>query len=150
MSSGRLNTKRPRSSTAASRTLVELSMRRQWTPRCISNWKRNKGDQWGAVTQMELQLPIRWHPAMSGILAEQHLQLWCSAVDKSAQSQQLKQVLCQTTCESQEEVDRERPTRARILGSTATTSERHFIALVRTAMALSPSTLRIYIEAIGN
>lgn len=35
-------------------------------------------------------------------------------------------------------------TLARMLGSTATTSERHFMALVLTAMALSPSTLRIY------
>lgn len=35
-------------------------------------------------------------------------------------------------------------TRARILGSTATTSDRHFMAFVLTAMALSPSTLRIY------
>lgn len=34
-------------------------------------------------------------------------------------------------------------TRARILGSTATTSDRHFMAFVLTAMALSPSTLRI-------
>lgn len=30
-----------------------------------------------------------------------------------------------------------------MLGSTATTSDRHFMALVLTAMALSPSTLRI-------
>lgn len=38
-------------------------------------------------------------------------------------------------------------TRARMLGSTATTSDRHFMALVLTAMALSPSTLRIYTGA---
>ncbi len=34
-------------------------------------------------------------------------------------------------------------TLASILGSTATTSDRHFMALVLTAMALSPNTLRI-------
>lgn len=41
-------------------------------------------------------------------------------------------------------------TRARILGSTATTSDRHFMALVLTAMALSPSTLRIYTRDVKN
>lgn len=41
-------------------------------------------------------------------------------------------------------------TRARMLGSTATTSERHFIALVLTAMALSPRTLKIYRHKWGD
>lgn len=34
-------------------------------------------------------------------------------------------------------------TLARILGSTATTSDKHFMAFVRTAIAFSPSTRRI-------
>lgn len=35
-------------------------------------------------------------------------------------------------------------TLARMLGSTATTSDKHFMALVLTAMALSPRTRKIY------
>lgn len=35
-------------------------------------------------------------------------------------------------------------TRARILGSTATTSDKHFMALVLIAIAFSPSTLKIF------
>lgn len=42
--------------------------------------------------------------------------------------------------------DRSSHTLASMLGSTATTSDRHFMALVLTAMALSPRTRKIYLE----